>query len=125
MLQQDARASDCPGAESRSLPRGVKKKGMITMPYEERQKTVELHHNVIMEGRRRISVSGVDDVESFDENEIVMGTSQGLLVLQGKELRIEKLSLDTGDVMVEGVIDKLEYVEDVRVTGGFFSRLFK
>jgi sporulation protein YabP len=98
---------------------------MIAMPYDDRHKAAELPHNVIIEGRRRISVSGVDDVESFDEGEIVMGTSQGVLVLQGKELRIEKLSLDSGDVSVEGVIDRLEYEDDVHTSGGFFSRLFK
>ena len=95
------------------------------MAYEEKYKITEAPHNVIMEGRRKISVSGVDDVESFDENEIVMGTTQGVLILRGKDLRIERLSLDSGDVTVEGVIDRLEYEDDVKVTGGLFSRLFK
>ena len=74
---------------------------------------------------RKISVSGVDDVESFDENEIVMSTSQGVLIVRGRDLRIEKLSLDSGDVVMEGDIDRLEYEDDVKVTGGLFSRLFK
>lgn len=95
------------------------------MAYEEKYKAAEAPHNVIMEGRRKISVSGVDDVESFDENEIVMGTSQGLLVLRGKDLRIEKLSLDSGDVIIEGVVDRLEYEDEVKTSEGFFSRLFR
>ncbi len=95
------------------------------MAYEEKFKTVELPHNVIMESRKKTSVSGVDDVESFDENEIVMSTSQGILIVRGRDLRIEKLSLDSGDVVLEGTIEKLEYEDDVKVTGGLFSRLFK
>ena len=95
------------------------------MAYEEKFKTVELPHNVIMESRKKVSVSGVDDVESFDENEIVMSTSQGILIVRGSDLRIEKLSLDSGDVVLEGTIDRLEYEDDVKVTGGLFSRLFK
>jgi len=94
------------------------------MAYDDRYKVAELPHNVILEGRRRLSVSGVADVESFDENEIVMGTAQGVLVLHGQELRIEKLSLDSGDVTVEGVIDKLEYEEQTAPATGFFARLF-
>ena len=67
----------------------------------------------------------MDDVESFDENEIVMSTSQGVLIVRGHGLRIEKLSLDSGDVVLEGEIEKLEYEDDVKVSGGLFSRLFK
>lgn len=95
------------------------------MAYEEKYKQAELPHNVIMESRKKITVSGVDDVESFDENEIVMSTSQGVLIVRGRELRIEKLSLDSGDVVMEGEIDRLEYEDDVKVSGGLFSRLFK
>ena len=95
------------------------------MAYEEKYKLAELPHNVIMESRKKVSVSGVDDMESFDEGEIVMGTAQGILIIRGKELRIEKLSLDSGDVTIEGIIDKLEYEENVKTSDGLFSRLFK
>ena len=95
------------------------------MAYEEKYKLAELPHNVIMESRKKVSVSGVDDVESFDDGEIVMGTAQGILIIRGKELRIEKLSLDSGDVTIEGIIDKLEYEENAKASDGLFSRLFK
>ena len=96
------------------------------MVYDERLKSAQTAHNAVMEGRRKLSVSGVEDVESFDENEIVMVTALGILVLTGKDLRIEKLSLDSGDVIVEGAIDRLEYEDITRTDGsGFFSRLFK
>ena len=95
------------------------------MAYEEKYKLSELPHNVIMESRRKISVSGVDDVESFDDGEIVMGTSQGILIIRGRDLRIEKLSLDSGDITIEGNVDRLEYEEDAKASEGLFSRLFK
>ena len=95
------------------------------MPYEE-NRTALPQHNLIIEGRGRAAISGVTDVESFDENEIIMATSMGVLFLRGTGLRIDRLSLDTGDVTIEGTIIKLEYEDDVREPqGGFFSRLFR
>ena len=95
------------------------------MAYEEKYKMAEIAHNVIIEGRKRVSVSGVDDVESFDENAIIMSTNQGVLILRGKELRIEKLSLDSGDVAIEGLVERLEYEDDGKAQGGgLFGRLF-
>ncbi|MDR0839617.1 MAG: sporulation protein YabP [Oscillospiraceae bacterium] len=95
------------------------------MPYEEKHAQSLPQHNLIIEQRNRAAVSGVTDVESFDENEIIMQTSMGVLFVRGTGLRIERLSLDTGDVAVEGSIDKLEYEDGVREQGGFFSRLFR
>ena len=95
------------------------------MAYDEKYRVAEVPSSVIMENRKKISVSGVEDVGSFDEGEIVITTSQGTLVLHGRELKIERLSLDTGDVIVEGGIDSLQYEDDERPQGGLFSRLFK
>ncbi len=96
------------------------------MAYDERFAVQETQrHLITLEGRRRMSVSGVSDVESFDEAEIIMQTSQGTLIVRGAELHIGKLSLDTGDVTLEGVVDKLEYENDTTGSGGLFSRLFK
>lgn len=98
----------------------------MAMAYDEKYRTAELPHNVIVEGRKRVTVSGVEDVESFDENAIIMSTTQGVLILRGAELRIERLSLDTGDVAIEGIVDRLEYEDDVKQQGGgLFGRLFK
>lgn len=80
-------------------------------------------HHLNLEGRSRLSVSGVEEVDSFDENTIVMQTSQGTLVVSGQGLHIEKLSLDGGDLTVEGTVDALSYEENRRERGGFFSRL--
>lgn len=95
------------------------------MPYDEKRVRPEAAHHVIMEGRESLSVSGVEEVESFDENQIAMRTSVGRLVVQGTELHIEKLSLDGGDLKVEGMVDSLNYEDDAGERGGFLSRLFR
>ncbi len=83
-------------------------------------------HHIMLEERSSLTVSGVSDVERFDENEIVMSTSRGQLVVTGENLHIEKLSLDGGDLRVEGDIDALTYEEDSQKRGGgFFSRLLR
>lgn len=94
------------------------------MAFEEGKPRGEVGHHVILEGREELSVSGVEEVESFDENTIVMITGKGTLVVRGEELHIEKLSLDGGDLRVEGMVDSLVYEDEVRSKGGgFFARL--
>ena len=85
----------------------------------------DMPHNVIMEGRSRLNVSGVEDVESFDETNIIVHTTKGTLVIVGSELHIEKLSLDGGDLSVDGKIDSLRYEQSAKEKGSLFSRLFK
>ena len=95
------------------------------MPYESDRARPEAAHHIILEERERLTVSGVEEVESFDENTIVMSTVKGTLVVRGEDLHIEKLSLDGGDMKVEGSVDSLTYEDDRgRQSGGFFARLF-
>ena len=83
-------------------------------------------HHVVLEERRSLTVSGVEDVERFDETAIVLSTSQGTMVVSGAELRIEKLSLDGGDLKVEGEIDSISYEDDqAGGKGGFLARLLR
>ena len=95
------------------------------MPYEEKKLRAESAHHVILEEREQLAVSGVEEVESCDENTIVMYTCKGTLVVRGDGLHIEKLSLDGGDLKVEGAIDALSYEDGGREKGGLFSRLFR
>ena len=81
------------------------------------------HHQITLEGRERLTVSGVEDVERFDENMIVMSTSAGTLVISGEGLHIGKLTLDGGELHVDGRVDAMSYEETVR-GGGLFGRLF-
>lgn len=88
--------------------------------------TVSAPHHVVIEERRRLTVSGVVDVERFDENAIVLSTAKGAMVVEGENLHIEKLSLDGGDLKVEGDIDSVTYGEEQGTGhGGFFSRLLR
>jgi len=96
------------------------------MQYEEKRPRQEAaDHHVILEGRASLSVSGVEEVESFDENAIVMRTSLGTLVVRVEELHIEKLSLYGGDLRVEGMVDSLTYEDDGGPRAGFLARLFR
>ncbi len=89
------------------------------MAYEEKM----MPHHIVLDGRSSLSVSGVEEVESFDETTIVMNTVKGTLVVRGEGLHIEKLSLDGGDLKVEGTVDCLTYEDDGREKGGFLARL--
>ena len=82
-------------------------------------------HRLTLDGRDKLTVSGVEDVERFDENEIVMNTTDGVLIVNGANLHIGKLSLDGGELHVDGRVDALSY-EDGGGTrgGGLLSRLF-
>lgn len=93
------------------------------MAYEEKIRPAAKAHHVILEERNRLSVTGVEDVASFDENEIVMTTAQGNLIVRGSGLHIGKLTLDSGEVSVEGQVTDLNY-EETSPAGGFWSRLF-
>ena len=84
----------------------------------------EMAHHIILEEREQLIVSGVEEVESFDENTILLTTAQGALEIQGEGLHIEKLSLDGGDLRVEGRVHALLYESEAgRRGGGFLSRL--
>ena len=81
-------------------------------------------HRLELDGRERLTVSGVEDVERFDETGIVMSTSVGTLVITGEDLHIGKLSLDGGELHVDGRIDSLTYEDQGQSRGGFLGRLF-
>ena len=84
----------------------------------------EMSHHVILEEREQLVISGVEEVEGFDESAIFLTTAQGPLEVQGEGLHIEKLSLDGGDLRVEGRVSALIYESDEgRRAGGFLARL--
>ena len=81
-------------------------------------------HRLELDGRESLTVSGVEDVERFDETGIVMSTAAGTLVVTGEDLHIGKLSLDGGELHVDGRIDSLTYEDQGSGRGGFLGRLF-
>ena len=82
--------------------------------------------NIILEGRRKISISGVIDVESFDDTSVNLLTEMGILLIKGYDIKIEKLNLDTGEVSANGDFYLIEYTTDEKEkSGGLFSRMFR
>jgi sporulation protein YabP len=83
-------------------------------------------HTIVMENRRKASITGVSDVASFHDQEIVLRTEDGEVVLVGEQLHISNLSLDEGKLVVEGLIGGLEYSDAPADTkAGFFKRILR
>jgi len=96
------------------------------MAYEDKIKSapvVRKQHNLSMENRKQLTLSGVEEVQSFDEKEIILMTSCGMLVIRGEGLTISRLSVDSGDVSVQGMVSSLSYAE-VAPSGSLWTRLF-
>ena len=81
-----------------------------------------LPHKLQLNERRQLTMSGVTEVVSFDENTVVLQTSLGTLIVQGRELQLKTLSLEGGQVAVDGSVSSLIY-EEPRI-GGWRQRLF-
>ena len=83
--------------------------------------------NIILENREKLSISGVLDVLSFDDLIVILETELGLLSIKGENLKINKLSIDTGDVIVEGDIINIGYSDKEidKKSGSFLGKIFK
>ena len=84
--------------------------------------------NLILENRGKLSISGVNDVLSFDDQVVMVDTELGLLTVKGENIRINKLSLDTSEVIVDGEISSLTYSQKVPEKNGgtsLLSKIFK
>lgn len=98
------------------------------MAFEDKKVTKPKVQNLVIENREKISISGVLDVTSFNTETIIMETELGLLTIKGDELKISKLNLEIGEMMIEGYLGSCVYseAEDIRTRGlGFLSKLFK
>lgn len=99
------------------------------MTVEERKNSLSTNiiQNLVLENRNKLSISGVLDVLSFDDQIVIVETELGLLTVKGENLRINKLSIDTSEVIVEGEISNLNYSEESneRKSSGLLSKIFK
>lgn len=91
----------------------------------EEKKNVKLSHNLILKERKSLNISGVLDVDSFDDNAVVAYTDLGELTIKGSNLHISKINLDSGDLELDGEVYALEYAEDRPAEKGFLSKLFR
>lgn len=100
---------------------------MISEEYSKSGLKNDTIQNVILENRRKLSISGVLDVLSFDDQIVILETELGMLTVKGEDLRINKLSIDTTEVVIEGIINNLSYSEkqDKKSSGGFIGKIFK
>lgn len=95
---------------------------------EERKVPKPKVQNLILENREKLSVSGVIDVESFNDEYVVVDTELGVLIVKGVDLHINKLNIDSSELGIEGEIISCEYTErdgSRNKGGGFFARMFK
>jgi sporulation protein yabP len=72
-------------------------------------KTIKQNHNLILENRKSLSISGITDVDSFDEKAICLYTEMGELTIQGRDLHIDSMSVDTGNMNITGDIWAIIY----------------
>lgn len=85
-----------------------------------------LPHGMTLQDRKKMSVSGVNDVVSFDETQVVLSTSLGTLTIRGADLHVDQLSLDSGELRLTGMVELMEYDDSAAHTGGgFLGRLFR
>lgn len=100
------------------------------MIIEDKKMTSISNQNIYLENREKLNISGVKDVLSFDDQMVILETELGLLTIKGENLRINKLSIDTLDVSIDGKINSLIYSENsgdkkTGKGGSFLNKLFK
>lgn len=81
--------------------------------------------NLVLSSRKNLNITGVKDVDKFDDKEIIAITYQGKLRINGNNLKIGKLSIESGMLELNGKIDSLSYLDSNELTKNFFKNLFK
>ena len=98
------------------------------MNIDERKNISSIIQNIDLENREKLSISGVLDVFSFDDQIIILETDLGLLHVKGENLKINKLSIDTSEVIVEGNINSLNYSDkdsDKKSGSSLLGKIFR
>ncbi len=85
----------------------------------EDNRVLKMKHNLIMENRNNLTVTGVMDIDSFDEQTVILFTEQGELTIKGENLHINKIDVDTGDLQMVGEVESLVYSQNQPQRGGF------
>ncbi len=89
------------------------------------EKKTNVPHSLILENRKKLALSGVSDVDSFDDQSITAYTDIGELIIRGKNLHINKLNLESGELHLDGEIYSMIYTENQSSNTSFFSKLFR
>jgi sporulation protein YabP len=93
----------------------------------ESERKTDSVHELTMSERKKAKITGVKEVISFDSNEILLDTTKGILAFQGENLHVKRLTLEKGEVDLEGDIDELKYsnLHSAKSAGSFFGKLFQ
>ena len=96
------------------------------MTKDDEKSKIKLPHCLTLDNRKNLILSGVLEVDSFDDKSVTAYTELGELSIKGESLNIKKLNLELGELEVEGYVSSLNYSDNQRVGNlGFFSRLFR
>ncbi|MCT2534306.1 sporulation protein YabP [Aquibacillus koreensis] len=99
------------------------------MNYYERNPAAspQVDHNIRMNNRRNLEITGVKEVDSFDNEEFLLKTEMGYLIIRGENLQMKNLDVEQGNVAIKGKIYELSYLDEEHgeKAKGFFSKLFK
>jgi len=88
-------------------------------------KILSHQHKIVMDSRRNLSITGVTDIDSFDEQIVAVYTDVGELVVRGSGLHIGKIDVDSGELVLDGEIESLEYTDNISSRGSLWSRLLR
>jgi len=92
------------------------------------KENISLNHSVVLNERKNINITGVKKIENFDNEEFLMETNMGYIVIKGEELEIVKLDTYQGNVMIKGKVNSLTYADSANKKNkedGLFNKLFK
>ena len=82
-------------------------------------------HSIIVENRSKLVLTGVKDVESFNENDMILVTYSGGLRIKGRNLEISKISVETGDLEMTGIVSSVQYSDLDRSPNNIITKLFR
>ncbi|CCQ97333.1 Sporulation protein YabP [[Clostridium] ultunense Esp] len=84
------------------------------------------NQNILVEDRNKVTITGVEQVESFNDNTIILKTIKGSMIIKGEELNVGKLNLDDGNIKIDGIINGINYMDkDLSQRGSIIGKIFK
>ena len=93
---------------------------------EKEKQIIDMPHNFILENRSRLVLNGIHEVGSFNDGEVHVYTTKGELRIKGRDLQIVRVSVESGDMEMNGKIDSLTYADNIkRVPNNFITKIFK
>lgn len=89
------------------------------------EEQMKMPHSFFLEERERLSIAGVRDVSSFDEETLTVFTDLGEITVKGERIKVTRFSVETGDFAATGTFHSLSYSDRLPKNSGFFARVFK